>query len=331
MGRRREFATTLVARTITRFRSEWDAVARELAADPRFAAISPMKPQLGLVPLGKNAAGLHEFALADWGQVPSRPAESRPFDVKEESAAILVLMPAGTLEFDPSPKISQPPRAEGLVKVAITPFFLGTHEVTQAQWRRMMGSNPSVIQEGRQDVPLNERHPVENMTWTQAAEFCRRLGVRLPTQDEWEYGARGTKGGEWGDSKTIEDLEGRENFADAAMRKKLPAVADQAKWSDDFAYHAPVGSFGPNSFGLYDMLGNVAEHVGDLYSKTRRPSDAFGTTSAASRDASDRRRVYRGGSWSDGLSFASCRAFRMNDPEAIQPKIGLRIARSVDR
>ena len=122
-------------RTVDHFRTQWDSIARELAADPRFAAISPLKPQLGLVPLGKNAAGLFEFALADSGQVPSRPAESRPFEIKEETAAVLVLMPAGTLEFDPRYNASRPRPTDGLVNVAITPFFLGTHEVTQAQWR----------------------------------------------------------------------------------------------------------------------------------------------------------------------------------------------------
>jgi formylglycine-generating enzyme required for sulfatase activity/predicted Ser/Thr protein kinase len=327
MRTRLENASSIVDRTIVRRAAAWADVAARLGADPAFASISPLEPQIGLVPIGRNEAGLFEFVLEDSGAEPDRRGESRTPIMTEDTAAILVLLPGGTVRFDPSPEPdTPPPPAEALVAVTVPPFFMGKHEVTQSQWARLFLSNPAILRPGRTPVKVTEVHPVENVNWKEAAEFCRRLGVRLPTQDEWEYAARSTTGSEFGDCDTVDCLEGRENLADQtyiAVIHRRPA--EPMAWEDGAPYHAPVGSFRANGFGLHDMLGNVSEWCSDVFSRPRVASDA------AALQPEEQRRVTRGSSWQDGAREASCRRFRGIYATVPQPNLGFRIARSIDR
>ena len=128
-------------------------------------------------------------------------------------------------------------------KVKITKAFeMGKYELTQAQWKSVMNSNPSAIK--------GDNHPVENVARTDAEDFLAKLNARndgyhyrLPTEAEWEYAARaGTKG------------------AYAGPLKDIAWFADN---SEDET-HA-VGTKKPNAWGLYDMEGNVREWVSDTY------------------------------------------------------------------
>ena len=130
------------------------------------------------------------------------------------------------------------------------PFYIGRHEVTQSEWVRVMGSNPSYFQGGRVAGDAS-RHPVESVTWEDAQRFLARLSeldsgasYRLPTEMEWEYAARAGADGEpsW-----------------AAIRESAwISLADQGTTR-------PVGGKRPNSWGLHDTLGNVWEWVEDYY------------------------------------------------------------------
>jgi serine/threonine protein kinase/formylglycine-generating enzyme required for sulfatase activity len=329
MKKRLARASTIAMRTIEQHRGAWGETAAALAADPRFASMRPLKPQLGLIPLGRNEAGLFEFALAETGDPPARIAGSRPMEIMIETAAVLVLMPGGTLRFDPEPAPDGRRASEDdLLPADVGPHFLGKHEITQAQWRRVMNDNPAVAQPGRTiKAPVSERHPVESVSWNQCAEFCKRLGCRLPAQDEWELAARPKPDAEWGDFDDAAKLEGRENLADLDYEDytKRPAAV---KWHDGFPLHAPVGRYRANGLGIHDMLGNVSEWCSDRWSRPR-------IASAASRPTPDPsgedRRAVRGSNWQFGTKEARCRWFVGYVPEATQPNLGLRIARSIDR
>jgi len=169
-------------------------------------------------------------------------------------------------------------RAKPQHKVRISKdFYIGVMEVTQAQWKAVMGNNPSKFK--------GDDLPVESVTWYGAVKFCKRMSkatgkhYRLPTEAEWEYACRGGTQSRyyWGDD---------------------PNVLGEYAWyyvnSEDRTH--PVGQKKPNPFGLYDMLGNVVEFCSDFYHPTyytRSPTVDPENTEAYIMG----RRVQRGGSW----------------------------------
>ena len=167
------------------------------------------------------------------------------------------------------------------------PFYLGVHEVTQAEYLSVMGQNPSVFSSngrGKDRVAgrSTARYPVENVSWLDAVKFCNKLsekggrkpfyeidgekvrvpdwngtGYRLPTEAEWEFACRA--GGA-----------SRYYFGDD------PSVIGRYAWFRDNSRGTtqPVGLLRPNHFGLYDMLGNAWEWCGDTpsaYDKRKDP------------------------------------------------------------
>lgn len=130
------------------------------------------------------------------------------------------------------------------------PYYIGRYEVTQAQWKAVMGTNPSIIQ-GAKVTDEADRHPVDNVNWDDAQAFIRRLNAmektsvyRLPTEFEWEYAARA---GEDADTPWT------------VIRER--AIAGY----NAFFSHQMVGTKQPNPWGLYDTLGNVWEWVQDYH------------------------------------------------------------------
>ena len=194
------------------------------------------------------------------------------------------------------------------------PFKMGIHEVTQAQYEQVMGVNPSQWSFYQTAVK-----PVENVSWLEALEFCRKLSAlpaekaaanvyRLPTEAEWEYACRaGTT----------------TKFSFGDDESHLGHYACYGENSDEYvgirATH-PVGGKQPNAWGLYDMHGNVWEWCQDWYGDY-----PTGAVTDPSGPASGRGRVRRGGGWS---SFAEqCRsAFRIRlSPANRNPSNGFRV------
>ncbi|TAG86585.1 MAG: hypothetical protein EAZ18_25495, partial [Oscillatoriales cyanobacterium] len=138
--------------------------------------------------------------------------------------------------------------------VTVAPFFMGKYEVTQAQYQAVMGNNPSRFK--------GAKRPVEQVSWNEAVEFCRKLtqktgkSYRLPSEAEWEYACRAgtTTPFYFGDTITPDLVNYDGNYPYGAAPKGL-----YRQQTTD------VGSFPPNSFGLYDMHGNVWEWCSDKY------------------------------------------------------------------
>ena len=129
------------------------------------------------------------------------------------------------------------------------PYYLGKYEVTQVQYRRVTGTNPSMFQ-GDKIADAADPHPVDSVTWADAQAFIRKLNAlentnvyRLPTEFEWEYAAR----------------------AGADDDIAWPDIRRQAFNSGQTTQ--AVGRMQPNAWGLYDMLGNVWEWVQDFYNE----------------------------------------------------------------
>ena len=196
-------------------------------------------------------------------------------------------------------------------KVTLTQsFHLGQHEVTQEQYEKVMGKNPSKFK-GKQ------KNPVEQVRWDEAVEFCRKLSelpaekkaghvYRLPTEAEWEYACRaGTKTKySFGDSES--------ELGDYAWYVKNSGRTTHA-----------VGGKKPNTWGLYDMHGNVWEWCQDWYDDY--PSGSVTDPTGA---ASGSGRVVRGGSW-NGLAWHCRSAYRSGlSPSLRLNSLGFRVLRS---
>jgi len=170
------------------------------------------------------------------------------------------------------------PYARGRHRVKIArAYHVGVYEITQRQYERIMGNAPSERSDGGKDCPVN------NVNWSEAAEFCERLStltsmrVRLPTEAEWEYACRA------GSTTAY-------SFGDDANQ-----LSGHAWYGSDGELH-PVGQKKPNAWGLYDMHGNAAEWCSDWYARYANSSQ----TNPAG-PGSGEYRVVRGGS---ALHFA---------------------------
>ena len=255
----------------------------------------------------------------------------------------MVLIPAGSFQmgdaFNEGGSDERPVHT-----VTLDAFYLGVYEVTNAQycaflnergnrteggvtWLDIGDSDCLIEQSGARFVPKSgyADHPVVEVSRWDAIKYCNgrsreegldvcynestgecdfgRSGYRLPTEAEWEYAARGGLAGKrypWGG----DDPDGSQcNFAD---RNTDFSWRDPSA-DDGYAVTAPVGSYAPNGYGLYDMAGNVYEWCSDWYDEdyySRSPS------SNPQGPSSGTYRVLRGGSWSGTPNGVRC-AFRL--------------------
>jgi len=216
-------------------------------------------------------------------------------------------------------------------RVEITrPFHIGAYEVTQEQWQRVMGNNPSYFK--------GSNLPVEQVSWNGAGSFCEKLSrmdgerYRLPTEAEWEYAARGGDDGKkyvWGDqSMPIVNGLKQANVADVSAKRKYSDLTIFAGYDDGFTETSPVGSFAPNGYGLYDMAGNVWEWCSDWYNR-----GYYGTT-ASLRDPKGPEqgvvRVHRGGSWHIVPGYLRSSSRYGDSPDYRLAYRGFRILRDVN-
>ena len=327
VARRREFAAGLDRLSLREPAQLWAEVCAEVNASGALGA-EPLAPQIGLVPLGKNPEGLFEFWHVASGERPVAGGGGARVP-RAEDGIVLVLLTGGTFEMgSPEDQRGRGVTArEPLHSVRISPLFVAKHEVTQGQWLRAMGSNPSRYRpENQARGSFTLLHPVESLDWGAAGLFAARLDLRLLTEAEWEFAARaGARSAyPWGDD--VGGLEGRENLLDESARRE--AATPPAAWNDGFSKHAPVGTFLPNGFGLHDMLGNVGEWCSDLYAV----DPLAGPSTERDESPGIPLRVIRGGCFYFGPRNGNTEtfrpAFRYSDTEhSVQPLRGLRVAR----
>src|SRR5690606_35115324 len=216
----------------------------------------------------------------------SRPIAARPS--KAEAVPYpLIAMPEGSFS-----------REDGAI-VRVDAFYLGKYEVTQSQYRKVTGMNPS--------YRVQDSLPVDRVTWEEADSFCRETGGRLPTEAEWEYAARaGAASSFYWDGGDPGDYAWYRDNSDNRTQK--------------------VGHKKPNPWGLYDMAGNVFEWVQDWHGEYERDDldNPKGPRDGVAK-------VIRGASWYSEPASLNLMARYYNRPGFRNFKIGFRCAKNRER
>jgi formylglycine-generating enzyme required for sulfatase activity len=232
--------------------------------------------------------------------------QAQPGEIVENSIGMkLAFIPAGifTMGSPADERMRQDEERQREVKIS-RPFRISATEVTQQQWQAIMELDRSANQ--------GDTLPVENISWREAVEFCRKLSekegkrYRLPTEAEWEYACRAGTTGAFSPDADLEEI----------------------AWFDDNSdgQSHPVGLKRPNSWGLHDMHGNVAEWCSDTYG----PYEGDGQVVDPEGPEQGRGRVVRGGSWRGFPPSLRCAA-RSSAPESYQlPYIGFRVVMEPD-
>ena len=237
-------------------------------------------------PLGLNAQGYREYR-------------------HRQTGIVFVRLPGGKFwmgaqKTDPNGRNYVPGANddEGPVhEVTLSPLLIGKYEVTQAEWRAVMGTNPSNFE--------SDDRPVERVSWEDVQNFEGKAGLALPTEAQWEYACRAT---------TTTPIAGSGKLDDMGWHDKNSGQTTH-----------PVGQKAPNGFGIHDMHGNVWEWCEDAHDKK-----FYSEPEASGRDPICREgsvlRVSRGGGWGDGAGLCGS-AYRGRDHPAVHHKgLGFRPA-----
>ena len=240
------------------------------------------------------------------GSGQAQPAKEITLDLGNNVTLKLAIIPSGKFMMG-SPETEMDRFADEGPQHEVTiskPFYMGATEVTQEQYEAVMSKNPSNFK--------GAQNPVEQMSWDDAVEFCKKLSaktgksVTLPTEAQWEYACRAG-------SKT------RFYYGDDNDYTNLGDYAWYGKNSDNKTH--PVGQKKPNAWGLYDMNGNVWQYCSDWYADSYANANKTDPTGPAS----GAHRVVRGGSWING-PFSCRSAYRAGaPPDERSSNIGFRV------
>ena len=240
--------------------------------------------------------------------VPLAPSPSRAGQTIKDCADCpeMVVIPAGSFEMGSNENADEQP----VHRVYVPSFLIGKTEVTQGQWKAVMGSNPSFFNTCGDDCP------VEQVRWNEAQEFAQRLSqktgkqYRLPSEAEWEYAARAGSIGKWSFFGDSEYQLGDYAWFITNSQGKTQQVAQKR----------------PNAFGLFDMHGNVWEWVQDCWHSNYigAPTDGSAWTTGCISIS----RVLRGGSWNYNPAILRSANRDRNTPGFRSNSNGLRLGRT---
>ncbi|WP_239060764.1 formylglycine-generating enzyme family protein [Bacteroides sp. 519] len=186
-------------------------------------------------------------------------------------------------------------------QVTLNSYSIGKYEVTQLQWKQVMGSNPSYFK--------GDNLPVENVSWDDVQKFINKLNAltgkkyRLPTEAEWEYAARG------GNKSQRYEYSGSHSISDVGW------------YTDNSNNTHAVGTKSPNELGIYDMSGNVWEWCADWYGAYNSNAQTNPKGPATGSD-----RIYRGGSWDDYARYSRVSYRGSSTPDFRSSYLGFRLA-----
>ncbi|MBD1877174.1 formylglycine-generating enzyme family protein [Nodosilinea sp. FACHB-131] len=214
------------------------------------------------------------------------------------------------------------------------PFFMAKHPITQAQWR-VVAAMPQVERELKPE-PSNfkgENRPVEQVSWLDTVEFCRRLAkatgrpYRLPSEAEWEYACRAgtTTPFHFGDSITTDlaNYRGTDREYEGDIYSGAYGDGPHGEYREETT---DVGSFKvANTFGLYDMHGNVFEWCQDWWHEGYEGAPADGSAWLAHDDDAEENRVLRGGSWDDDPEYCRSAGRVRLAPDRANDLVGFRV------
>jgi eukaryotic-like serine/threonine-protein kinase len=257
----------------------------------------PTAPSVLLPPLPLKVFQFQTVTVDKIGEEIKREHKEAKYLVEELGNSVtleMVQIPGGTFmmgskETEAQRRDNESPQHE----VTVPGFFMGKYQVTQAQYQVVMGSNPSYFK--------GEKRPVEKVNWNDAVKFCQKLSdktghtYRLPSKAEWEYACRAgtTTPFYFGETITTE-------LANYGGVKNFISKSPKSKYRQETT---PVGIFPPNTFGLYDMHGNVWELCQDSWHDNYNDAPTDGS---AWIDDNNQYRLLRGGSWGDAPSY--CRS-----------------------
>ena len=359
-----EFASHIAERSITgsEVAARWAEAIADFARLEVYGGLQ-LTPQVALVPLRPDPrSGLWEFWHVQTGTEPEENPDAdavNPWVLTGDTGLIFVLIPGGTFwmgaqKEDPDGRNYDPqrePDESPVHEVTLAAFFISKYEMTQGQWQRFTGVNPSNYppnwswsgdlhwsrsSERPAEPPLNRNefwNPVEHITWTECQRVLEQLGLLLPTEAQWEYAARAGTSTVWwtGNEKESIGVEGAGNLADGWTKRKGGArLWVYEDWLEDgWRSHAPVGSFQPNGFGLHDVIGNVSEFCRDWWGRYDEadvePGDGLRKITRA------RTRVGRGGSFRLIATYARSATRISFRPETAITHVGVRPARSLTK
>ncbi len=326
-------AEQYATRVSGRFMTNYDGGGYELIVREQWSAGGAAEAPREEPPV----AAREESRAAAPAGVGAGGAGRRPGEVFSDCAACpeMVVVPAGSFmmgspESEEGRREVEGPRHRVTIR---TPFAVGVYEVTFAEWDACVAAGGCGGYRPEDEGWGRGSRPVINVSWEDAREYMRWLSretgeeYRLLTEAEWEYVARaGTQTARyWGESQSGQCRHG--NGYDRTGHAKHDFGWVAVSCSDGYADTAPVRSYQPNAFGLYDVLGNVYEWTEDCWNRDYSGAPADG---AARRTGDCTLRVMRGGSWRGSPRHLRLAYRSWNSAGFRVSGLGFRVARTMN-